>query len=122
MDQLRAKLQRIARDKIIKSQRKPTINTVIKQKKKQIANIKNCKNNEKPRNENNKIFFPKIAPGHFGYNRPKEARLATRKEREETKKFLEELNELGKTKKYKFEDFLQQANDANTQIQKPKNK
>lgn len=101
MNQLRAKLQQIAKDKIIKSQRKPKNNTVKKSKSN--AKSKNCnrktkKTDDNARTNNREVFFPEVPIGYFGYVRPREARLATQKEQQLTKDFLEDLEKLKQEK------------------------
>lgn len=90
MNQLRYRIQQIAKEKIIKSQsntvHKKKINNKTKSNKKQVI--------DPPRE--NKVFFPKVPIGFFGYSRPREARLATQKEREQTKQFLIDLEKLNK--------------------------
>lgn len=99
MDQLRKKLQQIAREKILRSQTK---NTATKPKRTGNSN-KTKKTVQKQKRENNehKIFFPKVPNGYFGYSRPREARIATDKEREQTQQFLNELNKLNEKTKNK---------------------
>lgn len=90
MNQLRYRIQQIAKARIIKSQIKNTVHKTKKNKsksnKEQIV--------DPPREQ--KVFFPKVPVGFFGYSRPREARLATQKEREQTKQFLLDLEKLNK--------------------------
>lgn len=107
MNQLRATQQRIAREKIIKSQQKPT--TKI-EKSKRNAKSKNKKTtSRKTRLRENQGYFPKIPNKQIVYYRPQEARPATKQEQQTAQKFKDELNEKKTTRKYKFEDFLKAA-------------
>lgn len=115
MNQLRATQQRIAREKIIKSQQKYTKKI---EKSKRNTNVKSTI--KKSRLKENQGYFPKIPNNQIVYYRPQEARPATKQEQQKTQKFKDELNERKKTRKYKFEDFLRAADQDRIQQQKKK--
>lgn len=118
MDKIRENLIKIAKEKIAKSQNR-TIESRAKTLKTQNRTVKSrAKKQNSPsraikHKETEKIYFPHEPIGYFGVTRPREARLATKNEQELTQKFLNDLENLKRTKKYKFEDFLREANITN---------
>lgn len=113
MNCLRENLIKIAREKIQKSQEKkivkPRANKTrkVSLKKKSSPRVETSKLNEISSRKN---YFPKEPIGVFGYSRPREARLPTKTEQAIKEQFLIELEELNRTKKFKFEDFLKEGN------------
>lgn len=92
MDQIREKLIKIAREKILKTQ--VTVKSRANKQKKIRSTSRVIK-----RETSEVIFFPKVPVGFFGYTRPREARLPTEKEQQMKAKFLDELNELNSKKR-----------------------
>lgn len=105
MDQIRETLIKIAKAKIQKTQIKPRKNVKSKTRV-----IKKSPIDRKPRAKKSadEIFFPKEPVGIFGYTRPHEARSQTAKEKEQLRKFQQDIIEWKRTKNYSFEDFIRE--------------
>lgn len=126
MNQLKAQQIQLAKEKINRSQRRQTVikskpgaksgNNENKLKPRANKSIKKSRTNNPSRID--KTFFPEIPVGHFGYSRPREARLATKREREVANKFIEEFNYRQQTRKFSFEDFLREANTSQSEKEK----
>lgn len=78
---LKEKLQKIAKNKIQKTQQAATAK---REKKPRVVNTKHSASTAPKRQL---TFFPEVPVGFFGYNRPAEARPPTNKVRELTNKF-----------------------------------
>lgn len=94
---LKEKLQQIARNKILKSQKNVSVEKVSKPR---VAKTK--KTIKSVASQKQLTYFPEIPVGFFGYSRPAEARPPTEKVRELTKTFTNTLKNKKATKAKKL--------------------